>query len=364
VCQTLSPIKEGQGTNEDDGIIDDEKMDICGEPRPTKQPLDEQKFRESASPKPESQLEHPVIRESDQPEDPSSRNDCAIDEENAEISTPHDPSPPPAQSHVSFSDIQEFKVASTTPEKPPAPSRRVTFSDETRVVVAPARSTTSRSVSSPVSKRDNRPVYTSVSKHARQGNDENERSHPKKPRADYTTRIDLTSATAHYRFPDQATVLLTNSFDKWSNFCLCIDRGGTLELLDSTRHGCAQMGTIYKRDWIPEGSKIGAMNGAWINPGGLALSHTDSRANNPSGTQITIVDYRDVNLERKPVITHLRNTPHKRMISAIVPTWITPDKRAFVTGCITCFDLANVQRWRAAFSYGTCRRRLLQPAHS
>jgi hypothetical protein len=108
-----------------------------------------------------------------------------------------------------------------------------------------------------------------------------------------------------------------------------------LVLLDNRVHNDVSRGRTSQNDWLPTGHNSGPINGAWINPGGLALVHSDSHGRNPAGVQISIVDYPDFHMSKRPIVTHLPVKPHTRLISAITAMFIDDTgRRYFATGCV------------------------------
>jgi hypothetical protein len=126
-----------------------------------------------------------------------------------------------------------------------------------------------------------------------------------------------------------ATVLLTNSYDQWSNYCLCLGLEGDLNLLDNRTHAEVKPGLI--RLWANEYTASAAVNGTWIGPGSLALLHRYPQKNRDA-TQVSIITYSDLDMSRKPRVTDLRDTPHTGKITAITPMWSRNGIRTFATG--------------------------------
>ena len=100
------------------------------------------------------------------------------------------------------------------------------------------------------------------------------------------------------------------------------------------------------------------MNGTWIGPGSYILTHRDGATNN-RGTQVTLVDYPDENLDRPAVVTHLREKPHRDRITTVTSLWPATDDelahvngRAWATGSIVLFGFANMQAWTVSCGYG------------
>jgi hypothetical protein len=138
---------------------------------------------------------------------------------------------------------------------------------------------------------------------------------------------DVRTIPINTRLP--ATVLLTNSYDGWSNYCLCLGLEGDLNLLDNRTHAEVKPGLI--RLWAKDYSATAGINGTWIGPGSLALLHRTPQRNRDS-TQVSILTYSDLEMSRKPRVTHLRDTPHSAKISAITAMWIKNGIKTFATG--------------------------------
>ena len=132
-----------------------------------------------------------------------------------------------------------------------------------------------------------------------------------------------------YGVSTPATVLLTNSYDEWSNFCVGLGANGNIDLVDSRLHGRSNAPIV----WSNEYTSSCAINGAWISPGELALVHKDARRNQDK-CWITLVKYAETQLSSKPEIINLRQSPHplKNKITAIAPLWVTAGRRTFATG--------------------------------
>ena len=126
-----------------------------------------------------------------------------------------------------------------------------------------------------------------------------------------------------------ATVLLTNTYDEWSNFCVGLGGDGNIDLVDSRLHGRAKPPIV----WSNEYTMSSAINGAWISPGELALVHKDARKNDDK-CQISLIKYAEPQSSRKPEIINLTRSPHafKNKITAIAPLWVTAGRRTFATG--------------------------------
>jgi hypothetical protein len=126
-----------------------------------------------------------------------------------------------------------------------------------------------------------------------------------------------------------ATVLLTNSYDEWSNFCVGLGGDGKIDLVDSRLHGRAKAPIV----WSNEYTASCAINGAWISPGELALVHKDARRNDDR-CQITLIKYAETQSSTKPAIINLTRSPHplRNKITAIAPLWVIAGRRTFATG--------------------------------
>jgi hypothetical protein len=165
-----------------------------------------------------------------------------------------------------------------------------------------------------------------------------DRSPPKRPRGDYTQRVNLTSKTATFNVIQPANVLLTNSYPEWSNYSLVVGSASSrqgLELVDNTMHRSVQFGVMSSKEFLPPGNTLRPVNGAWISPGGVAVLHGKGEANR-NRSQVSIIDYPDINsVKGKPIVTHLHARPHRELISVIVPLWVNNvGCRAFATGGI------------------------------
>jgi len=126
-----------------------------------------------------------------------------------------------------------------------------------------------------------------------------------------------------------ATVLLTNPYSDWSQYCVCLGYDGNIFLLSNKTHAPMSNGTVFREDY----TAIAAVNGAWISPGTLAIVHKDSRRNRDF-TQISLINYFDSQISRHPRATPMIDTPHSNAhkISSICPLWSDHTSKAFVTG--------------------------------
>jgi hypothetical protein len=126
-----------------------------------------------------------------------------------------------------------------------------------------------------------------------------------------------------------ATVLLANSYEGWSNFCVALGNDGNIDLLDSRTHKPLPRSRILKDIY----TATSAINGTWLSPGELALVHRDPRINR-DGTQITLVKYMDLQMSILPTSSQLKRSPHSResKITAITALWTKSDGgRSFAT---------------------------------
>ena len=144
---------------------------------------------------------------------------------------------------------------------------------------------------------------------------------------------------AYHGLSNPATVLLTNTFDEWSNFCVGLGSDGIIDLLDTRKHGTAGARAMV---WNHQYTASCAINGAWIGPGELALVDKDVRRNR-EGAQITLVKYMDTQFSTRPQITPLRKSPHldRSRITAITPLWIKDERRSFATGGICPIEMID-----------------------
>lgn len=130
-------------------------------------------------------------------------------------------------------------------------------------------------------------------------------------------KVEPTGQSLAYHYTSRpATVLLTNDDSDWSRFCICLGGDGHIDLLDSIRHKPVPE-VLVRAERYTTGS---AINGTWISPGSVALVDKDSRFGN---AQVTVVDYHDPEMTRKPRVTRLRAAPHPadKKITSIVRLW-------------------------------------------
>ena len=146
------------------------------------------------------------------------------------------------------------------------------------------------------------------------------------------TQNGITAPIAYHGLSNPTTVLLTNTYDEWSNFCVGLGADGNIDLVDTRLHSSAKGRTMV---WSHEYTGSCAINGAWISPGELALVDKDCRRNRENA-QITLVKYMDTEFSTRPQITPLRKSPHSNnsRITAITPLWIKGERRSFATGGI------------------------------
>jgi hypothetical protein len=145
-----------------------------------------------------------------------------------------------------------------------------------------------------------------------------------------STRMQNASPVAYHDYSTTTTILATNSYCNWSNFCVSLSADGDLDLIDSKVHRSANPSTFI---WQDQYTASCAMNGAWIGPGELALIDKEPRRNR-NKTQITVVKYGDPQLSTRPQIIPQRDCPHSLLskITAIAPLWIKNEKKTFATG--------------------------------
>ena len=132
-------------------------------------------------------------------------------------------------------------------------------------------------------------------------------------------RIQTAGPVAYHGLSNPATVLLTNTYDEWSNFCVALGSDGNIDILDSRLHDSAKGKARVSRN---EYTTSFAINGEWIGPGELALVHKSPRANREVN-HISLIKYMDTQFRMNPQITPLRQSPHSKSakIMAIAPLW-------------------------------------------
>jgi|SRR5579859_6089610 len=220
---------------------------------------------------------------------------------------------PPINRRVTFSAIEETHLISSPPTQetfplghgPPPPIRHVSIAMGETPPTA--------------QKRPRSPETTSRS--------------TKRYRTDSSMSdvINVRGSSVFHRLSPQSTVLLTNNYDGWSNYSMALGDDGHLELLDNTARKPLTKALIMAERYTASR----ALNGAWIAPGTLALTHKEP-AKWPH-TQITVVEYPDLQLTKAPQVYHVPASPHKEgvRLSAITALWHRDDRyRAFATGCI------------------------------
>jgi len=130
----------------------------------------------------------------------------------------------------------------------------------------------------------------------------------------------------HYTLSRPATTLLTNADPEWSKYCICLDRQGDINLLDSELHTTVDSAQVRAFRYTTSF----ATHGTWIGPGSIVIAGNDYRS---GGNQLTVIDYEDASPIR-PIVTRLKPRPHDRLITSIVP--LERDQhtgyRNFVTG--------------------------------
>ena len=238
----------------------------------------------------------------------------------------------------STNDSCSLSIARHSPEKEiasPSLTRRVSFAEsvQTRRITPIPRRSSLPSLQETNAKRglfddksmspETSPISPSISRGVPTRPAPMNLSQPK-------TRI--TTPIAYHGLSNPATVLLTNTFDEWSNFCVGLGSDGNIDLLDTRIHGSAKGRAMV---WNHDYTGSCAINGAWISPGELALVDKDSRRNR-EGAQITLARYMDTQFSTRPQITPLRKSPHLHgcKITAITPLWIKGERRSFATGGI------------------------------
>jgi hypothetical protein len=126
-----------------------------------------------------------------------------------------------------------------------------------------------------------------------------------------------------------ATVILTSTYGEWSNYFVCLGGDGDLSLLDNRTHEAVKPALV--RIWARDYTASSAINGAWIGPGKLALVHKEA-SRNRGDTQVTVVEYSDLEMSRKPRFMHLHQVPRVRKITSIASLSAIGRKSRFVTG--------------------------------
>jgi hypothetical protein len=171
---------------------------------------------------------------------------------------------------------------------------------------------------------------TSSNKRQHESNSEFSYTPPKRPRAERIRDAGRDGDVIHYhQLSKPATVLVTHTHRSWSKYCVCLGYDGNVELLSNNTHAPIPNTLVLAEEY----TQVSAINGTWLAPGELALVHKDSRKNR-ARTQITVIEYHDPRLLRRPRIRHIRDTPHhyNTKISAICSTWNSGSSTAFVTG--------------------------------
>jgi hypothetical protein len=124
-------------------------------------------------------------------------------------------------------------------------------------------------------------------------------------------------------------VILTSTYGEWSNYFVCLGGDGDLSLLDNRTHEAVKPALV--RIWARDYTASSAINGAWIGPGKLALVHKEA-SRNRGDTQVTVVEYSDLEMSRKPRFMHLHQVPRVRKITSIASLSAIGRKSRFVTG--------------------------------
>lgn len=222
----------------------------------------------------------------------------------------------------------------------PTISRRVTFAESTetrRITSVPRKvslpsqeeksscATESSSFNNALTFSDPRPISSYARQLVSQGP-------PRTPAAQNTIAPAQITLPTYHGLSSPATVLLTNSHDEWSNFCVGLGHDGNVDIVDTRLHDSAKGQSMV---WSHEYTATFAVLGAWISPGELALVHQDCRKNK-DGSQICLIKYNDTQLKRRPQITPLQQSPHSHetKVTAIAPLWIKDGRRTFATGGI------------------------------
>ena len=73
---------------------------------------------------------------------------------------------------------------------------------------------------------------------------------------------------------NEPCAILTNSFPSWSQYSVCLDKDGNVELLNNDRREPVPNGVVFGNRW----TFSCAINGAWIGPGELVLLHDQSKS--------------------------------------------------------------------------------------
>lgn len=237
--------------------------------------------------------------------------------------------------HERISEGQSYERISARHESMlPSVERRVTFNDgraardmspfDERFCMpssSPDRSSSSISPLFPT---------TRYNKRQRESNSGFSYTPPKRPRTERIRDAERgRDVIHHHQLSYPATVLVTNTHRSWSEYCVCLGYDGNVELLSNNTHAPIPSTLVLAEEY----TQVSAINGTWLAPGELALVHKDSRKNR-GHTQITLIDYHDSRLLRRPRIRHMRDTPHNyhTKISAICSTWNSGFSTAFVTG--------------------------------
>ena len=241
----------------------------------------------------------------------------------------------------STNDSRSPSIARHSPEKEitrPSVTRRVSFSEstETRRVTPPT---------TPILRRHSLPSLQETNTERSIFDDESMspetspisstfRGFPTRPTPRNLSQLQngITGPIAYHGLSGPATVLLTNTYDEWSNFCVGLGSDGNIDLLDTRIHGSANPRAMV---WNHQYTGSCAINGAWISPGELALVDKNCRRNR-EGAQITLVKYMDTQFSTRPQIIPLRKSLHSNTskITAITPLWIKDERRLFATGGI------------------------------
>ena len=149
-------------------------------------------------------------------------------------------------------------------------------------------------------------------------------------------KTQIAGPIAYHELSNPATVLLTNTYDEWSNFCVALGSDGNIDILDSRLHDSAKG---KAKVWKSEYTASFAINGAWIGPGELALVHKNPWRNRDANKRFSYQVYGYAIYDEAPnysiaKIPHSNNTK----ITAIAPLWMKEEERSFATGGTSSLD--------------------------